>query len=191
MDAKRNFLEVALTSGMECQIISPDDVLRHIEPDVLASHLPDEAKTRLLSASLKEGKMDAGLVFETLSPRVFAEHMPENMLWNCIAEAAARVLKDDSISTSVASSISSSLLGDSKSARTAAAVRRPGGPPRRPSRLGQPTRSKTTKTGVEFDLDGELAGSSWPKQDNLTDEVFGDWVEETMTGADDQNRRKR
>lgn len=189
MDAKRNFLEVALTTGMECQIISPDDVLRHIEPDVLASHLPDDAKTRLLSASLKEGRMDPNLVFETLSPRVFAEHMPETMLWECIAEAAARVLKDDS--TGLASSISSSLLGDSKSARTAAAVRRPGGPPRRPSRLGQPTtRGKTTKTGVEFDLDGELS-SSWPKPDNLSDEVFGDWVEETMTGADDHTRRKR
>jgi hypothetical protein len=181
VDSKRNFLEVALTIGMETQIIAPADVLRHIEPDVLASHLPDDAKTSLLAASIKAGKMDPNLVFETLTPQVFAEHMPVHMLWSCIAEAADRVLKDDKPSSGLnLSSKTSSLLGDSKSSR-----RRPT-PSRRPSRLGQ-SRSKPKSTVTGMDLENTDVSTNWPK-DSLSDEVFGDWVEETMSS---DNRRKR
>ena len=179
VDSKRNFLEVALTVGMETEIIAPADVLRHIEPDVLASHLPDDAKTSLLAASIKAGKMDPNLVFETLNPQVFAEHMPVHMLWSCIAEAAERVLREDRPSSGLnLSSKTASLLGDPKSRR------RPT-PSRRPSRLGQ-TRPKP-KTSVGGDLENTDVSTNWPK-DSLSDEVFGDWVEETMSN---DSRRKR
>lgn len=191
MDAKRNFLEVALTTGMENQLISPADVLRHIEPQVLASHLPDDAKTKLLSASLTARKMDPNLVFETLSPRVFAEHMPERMLWACIAEAATRALKGEtaasSLGTSKSSGKPSSLLGDSKSTRTSR--RTPAA--RRPAARRSTARVATNKDPkVDFDLDTDVS-TNWAKKDSVADEVFGDWVEETMTGAEDLPRRKR
>lgn len=180
MDSKRSFLEVALSIGMETQIIAPADVLRHIAPDVVASHLPDEAKTKLLAASIKAGKMDPNLVFETLTPEVFAEFMPVHMLWACIAEAAERVLKDDSPSPALnLPSKASSLLGDSKS------TRRRTSQTRRPARLS-PRGKKSTVSGI--DLENTDVSTNWPK-DSLTDEVFGDWVEETMTGG--ENRRKR
>lgn len=183
MDSKRNFLEVALSVGMETQIIAPADVLRHIAPDVVASHLPDDAKTALLAASIKAGKMDPNLVFETLSPQVFAEHMPVHMLWACLAEAATRVLKDDSPSSALnLPSKTSSLLGDSKSSR------RRSSQSRRPPRLGGQSRSKSKSSVSGTDLESTDVSSNWPK-DSLSDEVFGDWVEETMTGAD--GRRKR
>jgi hypothetical protein len=194
MDAKRNFLEVALSTGLETKIITPDDVCRHIEPEVLASHLPVEAKTALLSASLKAGKMSPNLVFDVIEPRVFAEHMPEHMLWACIAEAADKVLEGGSLS----SQLSSSLLGD-KSARPPVppiATRRPSPPPtsRRPARLAQqqpPPRPKVTKPGVEFEIEAEI-GDNWTKQEPLGgEEHFSDWVEETVTGADALTRRKR
>jgi hypothetical protein len=190
MDAKRNFLEAALSTGLETKIITPDDVCRHIEPDVLASHLPVDAKTALLSASLKAGKMSPNLVFEVIEPRVFAEHMPEHMLWACIAEAADKVLDGGSLS----SQLSSSLLGD-KSARPpvpSIAARRPNAS-RRPARLAQqqpPPRPKVTKPGVEFEIEAEI-GDNWPKQEPLGEEHFSDWVEETVTGADALTRRKR
>ena len=184
MDNTRNFLEVALSTGMETRIISPDDVLRHIEPDVLASHLPDEAKTKLLSASIKAGRMDPTLVFETLSPRVFAEHMPEAMLWACISEAAERVLKDDTPSVSIAASKTPSLLGDAKAGRSRRSTQT-----RRSSRLGQQRHKSASKTATP-DLENTDLSSIRTGRDALTDEVFGDWVEETISGGD-VPRRKR
>lgn len=94
VERHRSFLEVALAVGLECDIISPSDVLRHIPAEVLAERLPSEQKTRLIAASIKAGRMDPNLVFETLEVGVFAEHMPMHMLWACIEEAAGRVLAE-------------------------------------------------------------------------------------------------
>ncbi|MCG8425561.1 MAG: hypothetical protein MJE77_47385 [Proteobacteria bacterium] len=154
MDAKRNFLEAALAVGLECELIRPADVLRHLTADILASHLPGDSKTKLLRASLEAGKMDAELVFEALEARVFAEHMPKHRLWACIAEAAQKALDDDYTSTksvsaskSAASKLSSagkaagsktsSIFSDGKSRR------RPN-VSRRPARLTQPRQRKAT-----------------------------------------------
>ncbi len=169
--------------GLDCKIITADDVVRHIEPDILASHLPDDAKTKVLSASLKAGRMDPTLVFDTISATVFAEHMPVHMLWACVAEAAEKVLKEDVSRTPAAKP--SSLLGDTKSTRT---VRRPNAS-RRPARLTQSSRSKA-KPGAEFDIDTDISGN-WPKTESLGDDHFSDWVEETVTGAEGLKKRKR
>lgn len=200
MDSKQNFLEAALAVGLDCELIKPDDVLRHIPPEVLAANLPGESKTLLLAASLREGKMDANLVFETLDVRVFAENMPRHLLWACIAEAAKKALSDRSTSSRPAvrstaskpSSKSSTVLSDVK------ARRRPN-ISRRPARLSQ---SRTARSTGELELDSDIGGrwaststASSPRDTSPSpspqtpstppatpEQPFNEWVEETVTG---------
>lgn len=197
MDSKQNFLEAALAVGLECQLIEPADVLRHLPPEVLASNLPADSKTKLLSASLRAGKMDPDLVFEALDVRVFAENMPKHLLWACIAEAAKKALDQEApkASTSPAKS-------------PEAKPRRRPNLSRRPARLAQ-TRPKR-KTG-EVDIDSEASGRwasattnsgvtprepspepspSPPPPPPTAEQPFNEWVEETVTG-DPATRRKR
>ncbi|MEM9493878.1 MAG: hypothetical protein AAGC55_32320 [Myxococcota bacterium] len=200
MDSKQNFLEAALAVGLDSDLLQPEDVLRHLSPDILASNLPSEAKTKLLAASLHAGKMDADLVFEALDVRTFAENMPRHRLWACIAEAAQKALNGD---TTGRSGSKSSLFSTDLKAR-----RRPN-LSRRPARLS--TRAK--KSTAELDLDSEFASRrTTPSATDPTpaplptpapptaraetdanpasERNFGEWVEETATG-DDPSRRGR
>lgn len=92
MNATRNFLHAALSAGLECQILTPEGILRHLTPEVLAAHLPVALKARLLSASLKAERLNPALIIETVAVQGLAAHMPEHLLWKCIAEAAERGL---------------------------------------------------------------------------------------------------
>src|SRR6266700_2539264 len=77
-------------SGLQNQIFNPADVLAHATPDVLASHLPAELLSKVLSASLAAGAMTPERVLETVTPELMAKHLPHEVLWQCIAAAAAR-----------------------------------------------------------------------------------------------------
>jgi hypothetical protein len=91
MSAKR-FLEDALGSALELAIATHDDVVRHVTPDVLATHLPRPLWARLLTACLGAPKVDAQLVIETVGVPNLCEHVPSTILWTCLAEVAARAL---------------------------------------------------------------------------------------------------
>ena len=86
------FLVDALSSALELGIGSPNDVVKHVTPDVLAQHLPRPLWARLLTACLGAPRVDAQLVVDTVGVPNLVEHVPATILWACIAEVAARAL---------------------------------------------------------------------------------------------------
>jgi hypothetical protein len=95
MNPNRRFLLEILGAGLELGVITPEDVLRHVTPDVLAHHLPVTLKVKLLEASLAAERMTASLVVETIGTEGLAEHAPIGALWACINECARRPIGDD------------------------------------------------------------------------------------------------
>lgn len=89
------FLVDALSSALDLGIATPDDVLRHVTPDVLAAHLPRPLWARLLTACVGAPRIDAQLVVETIGVPNLCEHMPQTVIWACIAELGQRSLGGD------------------------------------------------------------------------------------------------
>ena len=86
------FFVAALSSALDLGIAVPDDVLRHVTPDVLAAHLPRPLWARLLTACVGAPRVDAQLVVETIGVPNLCEHVPAPIIWACIEELATRSL---------------------------------------------------------------------------------------------------
>jgi hypothetical protein len=86
------FLVDALTSALDLGLATPDDIVRHVTPDVLAAHLPRPLWARLLTACVGAPRVDAQLVVETLGVANLGEHLPLTILWTCLAEVGTRAL---------------------------------------------------------------------------------------------------
>jgi hypothetical protein len=86
------FFVAALSTALDLGIAAPDDVLRHVTPDVLANHLPRPLWARLLTACVGAPRVDAQLVVETIGVPNLCEHVPAPIIWACIAELASRAL---------------------------------------------------------------------------------------------------
>ena len=89
MNLKAFFVD-ALQSALELGIGKPDDVVRHVTPDVLSQHLPRPLWARLLTACLGAPRVDAQLVVETIGVPNLCEHIPASIIWACIADIGAR-----------------------------------------------------------------------------------------------------
>lgn len=90
--AVKPFFVDALTSALELGIAKHEDILKHVTPDVLATHLPRPLWARLLTACLGAPRVDAQLVVETVGVSNLCEHVPSPIIWNVIAEVGARAL---------------------------------------------------------------------------------------------------
>ncbi|MDB4960041.1 MAG: hypothetical protein JWP01_40 [Myxococcales bacterium] len=88
------FFVDALTSALDLGIATPEDLLRHVTPDVLAANLPRPLWARLLTACVGASRVDAQLVVETLGVSNLCEHMPAAVIWSCVAEVGQRSLGD-------------------------------------------------------------------------------------------------
>jgi len=86
------FFSEALGQALELGIGSPDDVLKHVTPDVLATYLPKPLWARLFTACLGASRVDAQLVVETIGVPNLCEHVPTAIIWHCISEIASRAL---------------------------------------------------------------------------------------------------
>ena len=86
------FFVASLSSALDLGIALPDDVLRHVTPDVLAAHLPRPLWARLLTACVGAPRVDAQLVVETIGVPNLCEHVPAPIIWACIEELALRAL---------------------------------------------------------------------------------------------------
>jgi hypothetical protein len=86
------FFVATLSSALDLGIATPDDVVRHVTPDVLAANLPRPLWARLLTACLGASRVDATLVVETIGVPNLCEHVPLPIMWACVAEIAARAL---------------------------------------------------------------------------------------------------
>jgi hypothetical protein len=86
------FFVATLSSALDLGIASPDDVIRHVTPDVLATNLPRPLWARLLTACVGAPHVDAQLVVETIGVPNLCEHVPAQIIWGCIEELAQRSL---------------------------------------------------------------------------------------------------
>jgi len=86
------FFVDALGSALQLGIATPDDVIRHVTPDVLAAHLPRPLWAKLLAACLTAPRTDARLVVDTLGVPALCEHVPGAIVWACLAEVGQRSL---------------------------------------------------------------------------------------------------
>jgi hypothetical protein len=91
MNVKAFFSE-ALGQALELGIGTPEDVLKHVTPELLATYLPKPLWARLLTACLGASRVDATLVVETIGVPNLCEHVPSAVIWQCISEIAARSL---------------------------------------------------------------------------------------------------
>jgi hypothetical protein len=88
----KRFFVATLSSALDLGVAVPDDVVRHVTPEVLAEHLPRPLWARLFTACLGAPRVDAQLVLETIGVPNLCEHVPAQILWACIQEIAQRTL---------------------------------------------------------------------------------------------------
>jgi hypothetical protein len=86
------FFVDALTSALDLGIGTPEDVVRHVTPDLLSTHLPRPLWARLFTACLGAPRVDATLIVETVGVPNLCEYMPWTTIWGCIAEMGVRSL---------------------------------------------------------------------------------------------------
>ncbi|HEY4178955.1 MAG TPA: hypothetical protein VGM90_19040 [Kofleriaceae bacterium] len=88
----KNFLIDALTSALELGLATPDDVMKHVTPEILGTSLPRPLWSRLLIACLGAPKVDAQLVIETVGVQNLCEHVPAPIIFTIVASVAVRTL---------------------------------------------------------------------------------------------------
>lgn len=92
MNPNRRFLYEIIGMGLELETVTPDDVIRHITPEVLAHHLPVALKAKLLHASLNAERMTPALIVESIGVEGLVEHSPMPALWAVVRGAVERQL---------------------------------------------------------------------------------------------------
>ena len=86
------FFVTALTSALENSVGSPEDILKHVTPELLAAHLPRPLWARLLTAALGASRLDATLVVETVGIANLCEHIPSHVIWAVVYDLGQRSL---------------------------------------------------------------------------------------------------
>jgi len=94
MDKRRRWMAALLEEGLRLGVLEPEDLLRHATPSVLATDLPPALVASVLQAGMKTGIFTPGVVVETLGPAQLAEHVPLPVLWACVEEAAAVLVRE-------------------------------------------------------------------------------------------------
>ena len=93
MDKRRKWFSVMLEEGLRLGVLSPDAVLEHVTPAVLATDLPPNLVAALLQAGIDGTAFNPALVLKTLGAEKVAEHVPLPLLWSCFEAAAAQIVK--------------------------------------------------------------------------------------------------
>jgi hypothetical protein len=88
--AGRRWMGSILQHGIEQQIITPEDVVRHVPPVEWVKDAPPNVLSDMLAAGLSQGLFNAKLALVHLTPEVAAESCSPPLLWSCIAEAVSK-----------------------------------------------------------------------------------------------------
>jgi hypothetical protein len=91
----KGFFVSTLTSAIDLGVATGDDILRHVTPTVLAASLPRPLWARLLTACVGTSGIDAQVVVETIGVANLCEHVPMQLLWQCLSDIAAKMTSTD------------------------------------------------------------------------------------------------
>lgn len=92
MDNRRTWLAIVLDEGLNLGILTPEDILRHATPAIIATDLPPPLVASLIEAGLAHGMFTPDVLVHHLGPRTIAEHMPIPVLWDCVNEVAEELV---------------------------------------------------------------------------------------------------
>jgi hypothetical protein len=92
VNPNRRFVYEILGMGLELECVTPADLIQHVNPEVLAHHLPVSLKAKLIQASLDAERMTPALIVETVGIDALVEHAPLPVLWACVRGSVERML---------------------------------------------------------------------------------------------------
>ena len=87
---REKWFAIVLAAALDNNILQPEDVLKQVTPEVLATHLPPDVMSNVLAASLSTGLMNAEVILRTAGPDVLSRYVPSDVIWATIEAAAAR-----------------------------------------------------------------------------------------------------
>jgi hypothetical protein len=85
-DAPRELLRRMLAAGLETGVLTPKQIVDHVDAKVIGHHFPDPLTTKLLETSLAAGKMNPELIVDTLGVEAIAKHAPTAAVWAALAK---------------------------------------------------------------------------------------------------------
>ena len=88
--AGKRWMGDILGRGITDELLSADDVVRHVPPAEWVKDAPPSVLAAMLAAGLSKGAFDAKHALTFLTPEVLAEHLSPPLIWKCIAEAVQR-----------------------------------------------------------------------------------------------------
>lgn len=87
---RERWLAIVLAAALDNDIMTPDDILSHATPEVLAAHLPPDVMSNVLAASLAAGTMSSEIILRNAGPDVLCRYVPPSILWASVQSAARR-----------------------------------------------------------------------------------------------------
>jgi hypothetical protein len=175
-DKRRTFLCRIVSSGLETQMMTAEDVIKHVTAELLAKHLPVELKAKLIAEGLRADALNPSLIVDVVGVEALAGHIPMKFVWSCVAEVGERVLANGA---SEPASADDTAKDKKKVAGAAAAVARPaaaGGNGRRAKSKGKTGRGVTglgprarldTDTSSKSAFDDDTNVSDWADPDDF------------------------
>jgi len=88
--ARREFLRRAVDAALTTGVLTPKEVIAHIDATVLVQHFPDDLNSKLLETSLTAGRIDAAMIIDVMGVPALATHAPLPVLWACLAQAGEK-----------------------------------------------------------------------------------------------------
>jgi hypothetical protein len=89
-DASRRWFASVLGRALESEMITPADVLRFLPPSEFVAAAPRSVMAELIKEGLGRSTFNPELVLQHITPLVIAENLETSLVWDCLAEAAAR-----------------------------------------------------------------------------------------------------
>lgn len=89
-DASRRWFASVVGRALESEFVSPSDVLRFLPPSEFVNGAPRSVLAELLKDGLGRSTFNPELVLQHITPLVIAENLETSLVWECLAEAAAR-----------------------------------------------------------------------------------------------------
>ncbi|HEX2657255.1 MAG TPA: hypothetical protein VHU40_03240, partial [Polyangia bacterium] len=89
-ESSRRWFASVVGRALESEFVTPADVLRFLPPSEFAASAPRAVLAELMKDGLGRSAFNPELVLQHITPLVIAENLETSLVWECLAEAAAR-----------------------------------------------------------------------------------------------------